>query len=167
MKFSISRVLFLSLISTQQTTKKKLAQTMAQVMVWWQGGGGKGRRWGRKEQPNTCPSPLPSLQVSSKLPQHLQLSPRLPPTCKRTSPLPAGHTRESSLSSEFSEGSSLLVQPIKSITQTQTEVQRPESIEEQPCEPVKEMSLDETQSARRGKISVRHYVIKNSTTWVL
>ena len=84
------------------------------------------------------PPPL----VSSKLPQHLQLSPKFPP--KRSSPLPTGHTRESSLSSEISEGSSLLVQPIKNVTQTpETEVKRPESIKEQPTEPVKE-TLDET-----------------------
>ena len=60
------------------------------------------------------PPPLPSLQVASKLPQHLQLSPKLPP--KGASPLPTEHTRESSSHSEISEGSSLLMQWSKNLT---------------------------------------------------
>ena len=60
------------------------------------------------------PPPLPSLQVASRLPQHLQLSPKLPP--KGASPLPTEHTRESSSHSEISEGSSSFIQPNKHLT---------------------------------------------------
>ena len=74
------------------------------------------------------PPPLPSLQVASKLPQHLQLSPKLPP--KGASPLPTEHTRESSSHSEISEGSSLLIQPSKHHTNLPDESKMSVSLEE-------------------------------------
>ena len=74
------------------------------------------------------PPPLPSLQVSSKLPQHLQLSPKLPP--KGASPLPTEHVRESSPHSEVSEASSLLMQSDKNLTKLLGESKISLSLEE-------------------------------------
>ena len=87
------------------------------------------------------PLPLPSLQVASKLPQHLQLSPKLPPK-GGASPLPTGHTRESSPYSEVSEGSSLLIQPAKDVTQLPPKPKRALSFEQkQPSDEVGSRAL--------------------------
>ena len=100
---------------------------------------------GTEKPPSIARTPprLPSLQASSRLPQHIQPSPKLPP--KRSSPLPTRHTRESSPYSDVSDGSSLLVQPVRDSTQLPAgSSKRPESaVVERPREHVIETEEDE------------------------
>ena len=94
----------------------------------------------------TPPPPLPSLQVASKLPQHLQLSPKLPPK-GAASPLPSEHTRESSSHSEISESSSLLIQPDKNLAKFPGKSKMPVSLEErQTSDKLRNSSIDEQTS---------------------
>ena len=94
-----------------------------------------------KHTPPALPS---SLQLGSKLPQHLQPSPKLQP--KRATPLSAWHTRESSPRSEISEQSSSLVQPFEGVAQIPKESERPvtSSVRGQASEPGKETVADES-----------------------